>query len=213
MSSSRSKETSPAGRVQPRSDPGRHGGSARPADRPRKRSRAGRADPVPPHQEQSRADRRAGRGQDGHRGRPGRAHRRGRRAVVSGRQAHSGAGSFADRGRHQVPRAVRGATEDHHERADGEPERHHLHRRTAHAGGGRFSGGIARRGQYSEAGAFARRDPVHRRDHARESSGSPSSGTARWKGGSRPSKFRLRTKPRRSRFCLASRSATRSSMP
>ncbi len=39
--------------------------------------------------------------------------------------------------RHQVPRPVRRAPEDHHEGADGEPERHHLHRRVAHAGRGR----------------------------------------------------------------------------
>ena len=95
-----------AGRVQPRSDPGRHGQLARSADRPRLRTGARGADPLPPHQEQSGADRRAGRWQDRHRGRPGPAHRRWRRAFVPGRQAHSGARSFADRGRHQVSRPV-----------------------------------------------------------------------------------------------------------
>ena len=113
-------------------------GAARPADRARLRTRARGADPVPPHQEQSGADRRAGRRQDGHRRRAGAAHRRRRRAVVPGRQAHSGARSLADRRRHQVPRPVRRAPEDHHEGADGEPERHHLHRRAAHAGGRRL---------------------------------------------------------------------------
>ena len=48
--------------------------------------------------------------------------------VVPGRQAHPGARPFADRRRHQVPRPVRRAPEDHHEGADGESERHHLHR-------------------------------------------------------------------------------------
>ena len=47
---------------------------------------------------------------------------------LPGRQAHPGAGSLPDRGRHQVPRPVRRAPEDHHEGVDGEPERHHLHR-------------------------------------------------------------------------------------
>ena len=63
-------------------------------------------DSVPPHQEQSGADRRAGRRQDRHRRRPGAAHRRRRSSVVPGRQAHSGARSFADRGRHQISRPV-----------------------------------------------------------------------------------------------------------
>ena len=117
-----------AGRIQPRPHAGRDGQLARSADRARLRTRTRRPDPLPPHQEQSGADRRAGRRQDRHRRRPGAADRRGRRAVVPGRQAHSGARSFADRRRHQVPRPVRRAAEDHHEGADGESERHHLHR-------------------------------------------------------------------------------------
>ena len=59
---------------------------------------------------------------------PGAADRRRRRAFVPGGQAHSGAGSFADRRGHQVSRTVRRAAQDHHEGADGESERHHLHR-------------------------------------------------------------------------------------
>ena len=89
----------------------------------------------------------------------------GRRALFPGRQAHPRAGSFADRGGHQVSRPVRGAAQDHHEGADGKPERHHLHRRAAHAGGGRFGRGVAGRRQHPEAGALARRNPVHRRHH------------------------------------------------
>ena len=46
------------------------------------------------------------------------------------------------------------------------PERHHLHRRAAHAGGRGFGRRFARRRQHPEAGAVARRDPVHRRHHA-----------------------------------------------
>ena len=53
---------------------------ARPGDRARERDRAGHPDPLPPHQEQPRPDRRAGRRQDGHRRGPGPAHRRRRRA-------------------------------------------------------------------------------------------------------------------------------------
>ena len=38
----------------------------------------------------------------------------------------------------EVSRPVRRTPEDHHERVDGEPERHHLHRRVAYAGGRRI---------------------------------------------------------------------------
>ena len=67
----------------------------------------------------------------------GPAHRRWRRAQLPGGQADSRAGSVVDRRRHEVSRPVRRAPEDHHERADGKSERHHLHRRAAHAGGRR----------------------------------------------------------------------------
>ena len=70
-----------------------------------------------------------GRRQDRHRRRSRAAHRRWRRSVVPGGQAHPGAGPVADRRRHEVSRPVRRAAEDHHEGADGESERHHLHRR------------------------------------------------------------------------------------
>ena len=52
--------------------------------------------------------------------------------------------------------------------------------------GAGFCRGIAGRGQYSEAGALPRRDPVHWRDHAGRSIASRSRRTARWSGGSRP---------------------------
>ncbi len=93
-------------RVQPRPHAGCDGRAARSADRPRYRARSSGPDPVPPHQEQPGVDWRTGRRQDCHRRRPGPKSSRWRRAVVPGRQAHSGAGSFADRRRHQVPRPV-----------------------------------------------------------------------------------------------------------
>ena len=43
---------------------------------------------------------------------------------------------------------------------------HHLHRRVAHAGGRRIGGRFAGCRQHSEARAFARRNSVHRRNHA-----------------------------------------------
>ena len=202
-----------AGRIQPRPDAGGHGQHARSADRARLRTRARGPDSVPPHQEQPGADRRARRRQDRHRRRPGAAHRRGRRAVVPRRQAHPGARSFADRRRHQVPRPVRRAPEDHHEGADGESERHHLHRRAAHAGRRRFGRRLARRRQHPEAGAFARRDPVHRRDHARRIPQVDREGPlarAPLPGRQGSAAHRGAT---RSRSCSASRTATRSSTP
>ncbi len=108
---------------------------ARSARRPRPGTRARAAGAVPPHQEQRRAHRRAGRRQDGHRRGPGAEDRLRRRPAFPGRQARPRAGHLADRRGHQVPRAVRGAPEGDHEGAHREPQHHRLHRRTAHAGG------------------------------------------------------------------------------
>ena len=96
----------------------------------------------------------------------GAAQSRGRRAVVPGGQTHPGARSFVDRRRYQVPRPVRRAAQDNHEGIDGEPERHHLHRRAAHSCGRRIGRRVARRRKHPEAGTVARRDPVHRRNHS-----------------------------------------------
>src|ERR1700731_103089 len=74
---------------------------------------------------------------------------------------------LSHRRRHQIPRPVRRAPQDHHERIDGEPERHRLHRRAAHTRRCRFRGRFSRRRQYSQASALPRRDSVHRRHHAR----------------------------------------------
>ena len=64
--------------------------------------------PVPPHEEQRRADRRARGRQDGDRRGVGAAHRVRRRAALPGRQAPPRARHPVDRGGHEVPRTVRG---------------------------------------------------------------------------------------------------------
>ncbi len=69
--------------------------------------------------------------------------------------------------RHEVPRPVRGAHQGGHERGPPGQERHPVHRRAAHAGRRRRRRGRDRRVQRAQAGAGARRDPVHRRDDAR----------------------------------------------
>ncbi len=122
-------------------------------------------DPVAPHQEQPGAHRRAGRRQDGHRRRPGPAHRRRRGAGAAARQA----GVHARRGqpgrRHDLPRPVRRAHEARHRRDQGH-RRHPLHRRAAHAGRRRLGRLERRRRQPAQAGPGARRAAVHRRDDA-----------------------------------------------
>ena len=149
--------------------PDRGGGARRP--RPpggaRRGARARHPGPVPAHPQQPGADRGAGGGQDRARGGPRQQDRPGRRAGLPRRQAHPRPRHLADRGRHEVPRAVRGAAQDDHAGAHRDPEHHHLHRRAAHPGGGGLGRGDARRGQHPEAGPLARRDPVHRGDHPR----------------------------------------------
>ena len=70
--------------VRPQPDQARRRRQARPGDRPRDRDRADHADPLPPHQEQPGAARRARRRQDRRRRGPGRAdhQRRGPRAAA-----------------------------------------------------------------------------------------------------------------------------------
>ena len=155
-----------AGRVQPRPDRSGDEEPARSAGRPRLRARARAAGALPPHQEQRRAHRRAGRRQDGDRRRAGAEDRLRRRAALPRRQAHPRARHLADRRRHEVPRPVRRAPQGDHEGAHREPEHHRVHRRAAHAGRRGLGRRLARRGQHPEAGAVARRDPLHRRDDA-----------------------------------------------
>ena len=79
-------------------------GKIDPDHRPREGDRAGHPDPVAADQEQPGADRRAGRRQDRHRGGPGPAHRRRRRAGDARQQARPDPGHRLARRRHQVPR-------------------------------------------------------------------------------------------------------------
>ena len=78
------------------------------------RDRAGRPDPVAPHEEQPGAHRRARRRQDLDRRGPGPPHHRRRRAGHAARQAHAHARHRLAGRRHEVPRRVRGAPEEGH---------------------------------------------------------------------------------------------------
>ena len=141
---------------------------ARSGDRPRRRSAPRHPGAVAPHEEQSRAHRRARRRQDRHRRRPRAAHRPRRRArgaeEQEDRRARHGR---ADR-RREVPRRVRGAAQG---RAQGDrrgrrPGRA-LHRRAAHGRRRRRGRRIARRVEHAQADAGARRAAHDRRDDAR----------------------------------------------
>ncbi len=99
------------GALRPRPHRARPQGQARPGHRPRRRGPPRDPGPLPPHQEQPGADRRAGRGQDRHRGGAGPAHRHRRRARVAEEQARRRPRpGRPDRGG-QVPRRVRGPPE------------------------------------------------------------------------------------------------------
>ena len=89
----------------------RPAGQARPGHRPRRGDPPRHPDPLAPDQEQPRADRRAGRGQDGDRGGPGPAHRARRRARGAQGQAHRDARHGRAGRRREVPRRVRGAAQ------------------------------------------------------------------------------------------------------
>ena len=84
--------------------------------RPRRRDPPRDAGAVAPHQEQPRADRRAGRRQDGHRRRHRAPHRERRRARVAEGQAHPRARSREHGRGLEVPRRIRGSPES---RAEG----------------------------------------------------------------------------------------------
>ena len=89
----------------------RRAGQARPGDRPRRGDPPRHPGALAPHQEQPGADRRARRRQDGHRRRPGAAHRARRRARRAEEQAHRGARHGRAHRRRQVPRRVRRAAQ------------------------------------------------------------------------------------------------------
>ena len=188
-----------ARRVQPR--PHRSGDEepARSAGRPPHRDRARPAGALPPHEEQRRAHRRAGRRQDRDRRRAGAEDRLRRRAALPRRQAAARARHLADRRRHEVSRPVRRAPQGDHEGADREPEHHRVHRRAAHARRRGLGRRLARRGQHPEAGAVARRDSLHRRDDARRSTASTSRRIARSSAASRRSRSIRRASAKRSK--------------
>ena len=116
----------------------RASGQARPGHRPRRRDPPRDPDPAAPDQEQSGADRRAGRRQDRDRRRARAAHRQRRSARVAQEQAGAGARHRAPARRCEVSRRVRGAPEGGAVRhREGRRPDHRLHRRTPHHGGRR----------------------------------------------------------------------------
>ena len=122
----------------------------------------------PQDEEQPRADRRAGRRQDGY-------SRRARDANHARRRAGEPQGPHHLRARHglahrrrEVPRRVRGTAQSRARRSQEERRTHHpLHRRAAHDSRSGKDRRRARRGQHAEAAARARRAALHRRDDAR----------------------------------------------
>ena len=90
-----------------------------------------------------------------------------RRARTAGRPADRRARPGDDGRRHQVPRPVRGAHQGGDERGPPRQEHDPLHRRVAHPGRGRRGGRGHRRLERAQAGPLPRRNPVHRRHHAR----------------------------------------------
>ena len=162
-------------------------------------ARARAAGAVPPHEEQRRAHRRAGRRQDGHRRGPGAEDRLRRRAALPGRQARARARHLADRRRHEVSRPVRRAPQGDHEGAHREPEHHRVHRRAAHAGRapGRRKARSTRPTSSSRRCRAARSAASARR--RRPSTGSTSRRTARSSAASRPSRSIRRARRKRSR--------------
>ena len=93
-------------------------GQARPGDRPRRGDPPLHAGALAADEEQPRADRRAGRGQDGHRRGPGPADRQRRRAGRAGGQDRHRPGHGRAAGRGQVPRRVRGPPQGRHQGSD-----------------------------------------------------------------------------------------------
>ena len=147
----------------PRSHPARRRRPARSDDRPGQGDRAGHGDPGPPEEEQPGPDRRARRGQDGHRRGPGAAHRQRPLPRRAARPSRALARHGRGHRRHQVSRPVRGAAQGGDERDRPEQADHPVHRRAAHAGGRRRGRRRDRRLQHAQARARARRAAVRRR--------------------------------------------------
>ena len=98
---------------------------------------------------------------------PGPAGRRQQRPRAAARPPHRRARPGHDGRRHQVSRPVRGTHQGRHERGPPGQEHHPVHRRAAHAGRRRRGRRGHRRLQRAQAGPGPRRNPVHRRHHAR----------------------------------------------
>ena len=147
----------------PRPHAARGRGAARSDDRPRQGDPARHGSADAPQEEQSGADRRAGRGQDGDRRGAGAADRQRRVPGVAARQPGAVARHGGGDRRHQVSRPVRGAAQGGDERDRAEQERDPVHRRAAHAGGRGRGRRRDRREQHAQAGAGARRVAVRGR--------------------------------------------------
>jgi hypothetical protein len=146
-------------------DAGRRG-AARSDDRALQGDRARDGGAVAPQEEQSGAHRRAGRGQDGDRRGARAAHLEQQLPGLAARPSRALARHGGGDRRHQVSRPVRGAAQGGDERDRAEQADHPVHRRAAHAGGGRGRRGGDRREQHAQAGARARRAAVRRCVHA-----------------------------------------------
>ncbi len=118
-----------AGKILHRPDRARRERQARSGGRPRRGDPPHHPGAAASHQEQSGADRRAGRGQDRDRRRPGAAHRQWRGARGSAQPARALAGhGLADR-RREIPRRIRGAAEGSAQRpGQAGRQRHPVHR-------------------------------------------------------------------------------------
>ena len=142
--------------VRPQPHPAGPREEARPGHRPPPRDRAGDAGPLPSHQEQPGAGRRARRRQDGDRRGPGPEDRRQRRPRDAQGQAALHPRPRRPRRRFPLPRRLRGAAEEGPQ-GDPHPRRHHpLHRRAPHPRGCRCRRGRHRRGVDPQADARPR---------------------------------------------------------
>ena len=177
--------------VRPRPHRARAQGQARPRDRPRRRDPPRRAGPLPPHEEQSGADRRARRRQDRDRRGPGPAHRGRRRTRGAEEQAGDRPRPRRAHRGGEVPRRVRGppqgrAEGDHRVRRGDHP----LHRRAPHArrrGRGRGRDGRvehaeARRSPAASCAASARRRSTSTRSTSRRTPPSSGASSRCWSG-------------------------------
>ena len=138
---------------------------ARPHRRPRERTGAHRPNPLPPQKEQPHPHRRTRRGQERHCRGSGTAHRRRPRAAHPLRQTGHLARPRLPRGRHQIPRPVRGTHEGRAQRAGKEPRHHCIYRRDTHHRRCRQCQRLPRCLQHVQARPCTWRNPVHRHHH------------------------------------------------